>query len=208
MHEPTIVDKYLETWERLQLNPDAKTSKALNEASTPIPVQLHPKTWSVVFSPRKSLHLLELLCSLIQHAKNIICVTSAFGLHASFVESIEHCSAMQRFILLEKKMNADTLSHDPRNRIAVGTHFTNGKVAKSGKMMREPEVLSGLNMHVKYVHLKLLLIDPLGDDPISVFGSGNFSTVSNTRYMILHKLNAESNWTMYRTLSSRMMKMW
>ena len=35
-----------------------------------------------------------------------------------------------------------------------------------------------LNQHVAYIHSKFLLMDPLGDDPIVVTGSANFSTAS------------------------------
>ena len=35
-----------------------------------------------------------------------------------------------------------------------------------------------LNNHVTYVHSKFLLMDPLGDDPIVVTGSANFSKAS------------------------------
>jgi phosphatidylserine/phosphatidylglycerophosphate/cardiolipin synthase-like enzyme len=36
----------------------------------------------------------------------------------------------------------------------------------------------GLNQHVFYIHSKFMLIDPLGDDPIVVSGSANFSAAS------------------------------
>ena len=35
-----------------------------------------------------------------------------------------------------------------------------------------------LNLHVTYIHSKFLLMDPLGDDPIIVTGSANFSDAS------------------------------
>ena len=35
-----------------------------------------------------------------------------------------------------------------------------------------------LNQHVTYIHSKFLLMDPLGDDPIIVTGSANFSDAS------------------------------
>jgi phosphatidylserine/phosphatidylglycerophosphate/cardiolipin synthase-like enzyme len=37
------------------------------------------------------------------------------------------------------------------------------------------EHLSGLNEHALYVHTKILLIDPLSDDPTVVTGTANFS---------------------------------
>jgi phosphatidylserine/phosphatidylglycerophosphate/cardiolipin synthase-like enzyme len=42
-------------------------------------------------------------------------------------------------------------------------------------------VMSGLNHHVKYVHTKYMLIDPLGRNPIVVSGSSNFSEASTTK---------------------------
>jgi len=36
----------------------------------------------------------------------------------------------------------------------------------------------GLNVHVAFIHNKFLLSDPLGDDPIVVTGSANFSRAS------------------------------
>jgi len=43
------------------------------------------------------------------------------------------------------------------------------------------ERLSGLNAHVRYVHNKFMLVDPLGDDPIVICGSANFSEASTIR---------------------------
>jgi phosphatidylserine/phosphatidylglycerophosphate/cardiolipin synthase-like enzyme len=38
--------------------------------------------------------------------------------------------------------------------------------------------LSGLNRHAHYIHTKYMLVDPLGEDPIIVSGSANFSEAS------------------------------
>src|SRR5439155_5494840 len=42
------------------------------------------------------------------------------------------------------------------------------------------EQLSGLNVHVRYLHTKYMLVDPLGDNPLVVSGSANFSDASTT----------------------------
>lgn len=49
-----------------------------------------------------------------------------------------------------------------------------------------------LNHHVMYIHSKFMLVDPLGQDPIVVTGSANFSeasTVSNDENMLIIKGN-------------------
>ena len=40
------------------------------------------------------------------------------------------------------------------------------------------ETLTGFNRHVKYIHTKYMLIDPLSEDPLVITGSANFSDAS------------------------------
>jgi phosphatidylserine/phosphatidylglycerophosphate/cardiolipin synthase-like enzyme len=61
------------------------------------------------------------------------------------------------------------------NRFAVGSRISTNRFDRWVK-----EVLTGLNQHVQYVHTKFMVIDPLGDDPIVVTGSANFSESSTT----------------------------
>ncbi len=42
------------------------------------------------------------------------------------------------------------------------------------------EQLSGLNVNVRYLHTKYMLVDPLGANPLVVSGSANFSEASTT----------------------------
>ena len=50
------------------------------------------------------------------------------------------------------------------------------------------ETLTGLNDHVNFLHTKYMLVDPLGDDPVVITGSANFSsasTVDNDENMLI-----------------------
>ena len=76
-----------------------------------------------------------------------------------------------------------TRSHKPFIRI----NSTNNVYEAWGSYIEEPvyqwvrETTTGalgLNAHVHYVHSKFMLVDPLGDDPIVVTGSANFSDAS------------------------------
>jgi len=54
------------------------------------------------------------------------------------------------------------------------------------------ERLTGLNQHVKYVHTKYMMIDPLGTDPMLITGSANFSdnsTRNNDENMVIIRGN-------------------
>lgn len=43
------------------------------------------------------------------------------------------------------------------------------------------EKVTGLNNYVQFIHTKYMLIDPLGDDPIVISGSANFSDASTSQ---------------------------
>jgi phosphatidylserine/phosphatidylglycerophosphate/cardiolipin synthase-like enzyme len=44
-----------------------------------------------------------------------------------------------------------------------------------------PELKNPLSNNVEYIHSKYLLLDPIGDDPIVITGSANFSAASTNR---------------------------
>lgn len=61
----------------------------------------------------------------------------------------------------------------PENRFAIGSHTAHSRFDRW-----LAEGLSRLNHNVRYVHTKFLLVDPLGEDPVVVTGSANFSRAS------------------------------
>ena len=61
------------------------------------------------------------------------------------------------------------------NKFAIGSRL--GKGAFNHWLV---EQLSGLNVHVRYLHTKYMLVDPLGTNPLVVSGSANFSEASTT----------------------------
>ena len=87
-------------------------------------------------------------------------------------------------MLLEKQDKPDPKHQD---RVRRGSTPSNNVYQAWGSFLENPlyqwaketnAALLGLNQHVSYVHSKFLLIDPLGDDPIVVTGSANFSDAS------------------------------
>jgi phosphatidylserine/phosphatidylglycerophosphate/cardiolipin synthase-like enzyme len=62
---------------------------------------------------------------------------------------------------------------DPDNQVSVGATLPPGGL---GAWVEEKAL--DLNKHVRYIHTKILLLDPLGPDPVVVTGSANFSPAS------------------------------
>ena len=73
------------------------------------------------------------------------------------------------------------------NRFAVGSRIAVNSFDRWVK-----EKLTGLNTHVQCIHTKFMLINPLGDDPIVITGSANFSedsTKANDENMLVIRGN-------------------
>ena len=87
------------------------------------------------------------------------------------------------FLLLEKEDQPALNSTKPFARLNAenNVYMASGAELQTtlGKWVVETDTRKlGLNRHVAFIHCKFLLHDPLGDDPIVVTGSANFSTAS------------------------------
>ena len=183
-----VATTYLNYWNLL--NSDLKTPQMKNEIETltplpEIPIQLGD---TCVFSPRANLDALNLYHDIALYAKEGLFMTFAFGINDTFKDVYQNGTCTIRFALLEKKTRPlkegsperiaeeeaiQDLRNMPENVFAIGNFISTNKFDGWVK-----EQLSGLSTNVKYVHNKFMLIDPLGDDPIIITGSANFSNAS------------------------------
>lgn len=158
-----------------------------------------PQGTSTVFSPRSGDAVLEMYARMIDEAKDLSCITLAFGINNVFKQLLSDNTARDHvtFFLLEKKDKPSKRGTQPFIQID-----SRHNVYKAwGSFLKEPlhqwakETSAGrmgLNQHVSFIHSKFLLMDPLGDDPIVVTGSANFSepsTNSNDENMLLIRGN-------------------
>jgi phosphatidylserine/phosphatidylglycerophosphate/cardiolipin synthase-like enzyme len=185
--DPAIAAQFLAYWEVLATDPDHTTVVSAVEQIAPLPPASPPKGTTAIFSPRQSLDALHLYATYAMRAKQGLMMTFAFGMNDVFKEVYRASKAPLRLALLEKKtrpMKAgpardaeeeaiQRLRNMKANVFAVGNMITSSAVDGWVK-----ERLSGLNANVRYVHNKFMLIDPLGNDPIVVAGSANFSAAS------------------------------
>ncbi len=165
--------------------------KALREQITSL--QIAPTTLAdiapgttAVFSPRIGFDLLDLYVNLVDQADALACITLAFGINARFKGQLADNTPQNHLslLLLEKK------DATAKNQTAfVRINASNNVYKAWGSYIKDPLYqwvretnarTLGLNAHVIYVHSKFLLRDPLGDDPIVVTGSANFSEDSTT----------------------------
>jgi phosphatidylserine/phosphatidylglycerophosphate/cardiolipin synthase-like enzyme len=142
-------------------------------AASPNPPVRLPKGITPVFSPRSDLGLVDWYAAQAGRARRSFFMTSAFGVHEKIAAAIRPQSNVLRYLVLEEENPAVRFDQDVDVKVAVGSFLKTDILDRWTK-----ERLSGLNAKVMYTHSKFMLVDPLGDDPLVVTGSGNFSDPS------------------------------
>jgi phosphatidylserine/phosphatidylglycerophosphate/cardiolipin synthase-like enzyme len=170
-----VARAYLDYWKDLLPDPQRPALRAVLDPKPTFPKILpRPHSKTTIFSPRSGLAPLDWYVRLADHAKQAVFLTAAFGL----TEEIEPVFAGKRdylrYLLLDLRSGKiEAVRREPSNVVAAG-----GLKAKGGFHKWIAAKLERLNVHVDYVHTKFMLIDPLGDDPIVITGSANWSDES------------------------------
>jgi len=167
----------------------------------PASVTAVPNGVSTVFSPRTAAKVLDTYFDMIDRAEAVACITLAFGVAKGLKKKLEDNQPENQivFMLLEKedlppkaakpKPGAAKPKKKPdpfvrltaKNNVyeAFGAFLDRDPLYAWVRQETNAQRLQ-LNQHVTYIHSKFLLMDPLGDDPIVVSGSANFSEASTT----------------------------
>ena len=187
VEEPRIAEDYLQCWNLIHDNPDYKELQQTFSALNKLPTKLPRKGTSSIFSPQSTEDALTWYAKLATEAEGALFMTFAFGMNNLFKEAYRAGKAPLRFALMdkllgpgvrkEKKAAAEKEMTDlrmmPANRFAVGNLIMTNTLDRWVS-----EHLTGLNTHVRFIHTKFMLVNPLSNDPIVITGSANFSTAS------------------------------
>ena len=139
-----------------------------------------------IFSPRPDLEALAVLCrSAPRRPSDALFMTFAFGMH----RSLSGCVSKRQG---EAPLCADGKDERPDQDDGASARPMRRRSSRCGRWRQtsSPSArncrrvplttgcarrLTGLNVNVQYLHTKYMLVDPLGDDPLVVTGSANFS---------------------------------
>ncbi|MBU1424839.1 MAG: hypothetical protein KKH12_00840 [Gammaproteobacteria bacterium] len=184
-----IAAQYLWLWNELAKNEDRRYAAPLLAEKTPLPADPKTPGTSPIFSPRADLSALEWYARQAKDGGGALFMTFAFGMNDLFQDAYRDGKAKLRYSLMEQ-MSGPTRTPAQKKaneakiialRKMVENKFAIGSQLKDGTFERWlDESLSGLNVHVKYLHTKYMLVDPLGKNPLVVSGSANFSEASTT----------------------------
>jgi phosphatidylserine/phosphatidylglycerophosphate/cardiolipin synthase-like enzyme len=174
VRDPAVATRYLAYWELLVTDPSRKDLAAWNELSV-VPDGNPPVGITAIFSPRTSTTALDWYASLMNGVTKGAFFTAAFGISDQVQAVLRRDVDYLRYGLLERADGkVELLKRDRDNVFAVGASLA-GAIGGWAE-----EALTGLNVHVRFVHTKFMLLDPLSWDPIVITGSANFSKASTT----------------------------
>jgi phosphatidylserine/phosphatidylglycerophosphate/cardiolipin synthase-like enzyme len=113
-------------------------------------------------------------------ATSSVFLTAAFGVSKELDEVFRKPKPYLRYLMLDNRNGRiDTIARgieaDSDNEVTSGAY-----IGGTGWHQWLKEALTGLDGFVKFIHTKYMLIDPLGDDPIVITGSANFSDASTS----------------------------
>lgn len=175
--DPAIAAAYLAYWSQLLDDPPYSTLNDWVDANDALP-DPWPTGVTVVFSPHTRSTALDRYTALFDGAGTIACGTFPFTLDSRFGDALPGAHDALRYLLFEDPKaaaKASAVVTDPGTTIVAGAFLPAGALAGFA-----PELENPFSNNVEYVHSKYLLIDPLGDDPVVVTGSANFSVASTT----------------------------
>ncbi len=179
VRDRTVAARFAAEWDRLEAGmPSAELRVA--HAGDPVPARTVPVPVGVgtVFSPLRGASLLDWYASVFDSAVSSAHITGAFGLNAVFRDKLRvDRSPVTRTVLLEKVPPPQQAipRTDDHVRISTGSHLGGDPLQQWAT-----ERLTGFNGHVRYIHTKIVLVDPLGADPTILTGSANYSGASTT----------------------------
>lgn len=178
VRNPDIAEKYLQYWKFLKEDP---LNDVLDKQTIQIQKDLSygavPKGISVFFSPREKKALLQTYADYMANSTQLVCGMFPFSFSKKMKEVIVSKTDYLKYIIIDVKNEDTTLeSSDFDNVIVYGTYLKEGlydwlKETHAGFLLNKKPGTFGTN----FVHNKVLLIDPLGEDPIVITGSANFS---------------------------------
>lgn len=172
-----VAKKYLEYWTLLSKNTTPGKLRAANRRATPTPDgKPAPNSVTPLFSARdddSSNATLQWYADRMGEAKELVCFTVAFKIDEVFQEVLRRENDVLRYVVKDDDLGTgETIGTDHDVLFAGGGRFDEGALEN---FLRERD--NPLNTN-DYIHTKIMLIDPLSDDPLVITGSANFSRPS------------------------------
>jgi phosphatidylserine/phosphatidylglycerophosphate/cardiolipin synthase-like enzyme len=131
---------------------------------------------TLVLSARKSIEAVTECARLVSTAKRMVCFTAPFALHDDLEEAIVEAPAQVFGLLNKDNVVGKTMHEAPNTQLAAAGAINEKSTLESWQERLHQESMQHSGV---FIHTKILLVDPLSDNPIVITGSANFSNNSS-----------------------------
>jgi phosphatidylserine/phosphatidylglycerophosphate/cardiolipin synthase-like enzyme len=206
--DPATADTYWQFWKVLSGDPTHSVAVTNAVKLTPNPPNaIGAGSIALVYSPRVAQNMLYWYAARVDDAASLAMTTLPFNVASEILSGLAKSRPSFRLVILENPPTADVIAAEKANQ--GGLLFSSGAIlgkqfvrnprggAKVVPIAHSPvdhwfideELARPVNKgHVFFVHSKILLIDPLSNDPLLCSGSANFSKnslIANDENMLL-----------------------
>lgn len=185
INDEATASAFLGYWTELKSDPIKKSLQDWSTENNPMPQNNESENITPIFSPHHGRKVLDWWVKLAGGAHKALFMTFPFGLGADFRPVFDKDDDILRFALLDKYVNGGTkdsraiaideierIRRKPNIGLALGERIFVDWIDGWRKEA------SPIGFHVDWVHTKFMLIDPLGNSPITLSGSANWSEAS------------------------------
>ena len=178
IRDRAVASQFFSLWSELKRDPEPATLRDWVAANSPCDADvLSTNGIHTVFSPRHGDALLDWYAQEFGIPTLSAHITLPFGMNKTFEDQLKAYSGPAlHYVLLDKRdKNLDEWATSPKVLVAVGTRGGSDSLKRWAN-----ENLTGFNTWVRYVHTKILLVNPVAADPVVISGSANFSPASTS----------------------------
>jgi len=181
IYDKKIASKYYDYWKLVFKNlalKDYQVAVEGMEDGKDVNAKDIPEGISVFFSPRKTNNMLQTYADLIDGANEMVCCIYPFNVDKRFQKVFQEDKDYIRYILLDARRGYNTFQTNDKD-----VEVTAGASIKSAidQWVKEPNAGQLIKPGVDFLHNKIILIDALGDMPIVISGSANYSENSTSK---------------------------
>lgn len=194
IHDAALAEGFLEYWHALEADPAADGIKDWAGTRNPLPPADDTGALIPMFSPHHGRKVFDWWVDLADAPRPLF-MTFPFGIVKDFRPVFDKDDGVLRFAMLDKYVNGgnaasraaaiediERIRRLPNIGMALGNHIFVDWIDGWHKEDR------GIGTYVNWIHSKFMLIDPLGEAPVTMTGSANFSESSvstNDENMVL-----------------------
>jgi phosphatidylserine/phosphatidylglycerophosphate/cardiolipin synthase-like enzyme len=175
--DPALAKTYLQWHQAIWANPSTSVadSRTIVLKLTSLP-KAPISGVTLVLSARKTIEAVTECVNLVGAGKRMICFTAPFALHDDLEKALVKAPSQVFGLLNKDGVVGKALHKAPNTQLAAAAAINQKSVLESWqkKLQKESMQHSGV-----FIHTKIILLDPLSENPIVITGSANFSTNSS-----------------------------